>query len=77
MASADLEFDTDKLLNNDNEIYRLKKEIEELQYQIEREKREGERLKQILAGGTGTSHALPLYYLLFNKSQQSINPCSR
>jgi len=52
-AQGEVEFDTDELLHNDNAIDRLRKEIEELKYQIDREKREGDRLKQILAGGGG------------------------
>ena len=67
MAKLEIEYDTDQLLKNDNEIDRLRKEIDELKYQIDREKREGERLKQILAGGTGLFNILIYIIIVYTK----------
>lgn len=50
---AEITFETEELQNNDNEAERLRKEIEELKYQIEREQREGDRLQKILSGASG------------------------
>jgi predicted RNase H-like nuclease (RuvC/YqgF family) len=53
----EIEFETEIIQNNDNELDRLRKEIEELKYQLDREQRDGEKLKRMLNGNSGWSHS--------------------